>query len=416
MSAVTVTGSDPKNRGSSSNTEQEVPKVAIDTNGNVFSVPDFTIKDILGAIPHECYERRLATSLYYVFRDIFCMLITGYLTHKILYPLLISYTSNSIIKFTFWALYTYTQGLFGTGIWVLAHECGHQAFSDYGIVNDFVGWTLHSYLMVPYFSWKYSHGKHHKATGHMTRDMVFVPATKEEFKKSRNFFGNLAEYSEDSPLRTLYELLVQQLGGWIAYLFVNVTGQPYPDVPSWKWNHFWLTSPLFEQRDALYIFLSDLGILTQGLVLTLWYKKFGGWSLFINWFVPYIWVNHWLVFITFLQHTDPTMPHYNAEEWTFAKGAAATIDRKFGFIGPHIFHDIIETHVLHHYCSRIPFYNARPASEAIKKVMGKHYRSSDENMWKSLWKSFRSCQYVDGDNGVLMFRNINNCGVGAAEK
>ena len=110
------------------------------------------------------------------------------------------------------------------------------------------------------------------------------------------------------------------------------------------------------------------------------------------------------------------MPHYNAEEWTFAKGAAATIDRKFGFIGPYIFHDIIETHVLHHYCSRIPFYNARPASEAIKKVMGKHYKSSDENMWKSLWKSFRSCQYVDGDNGVLMFRNINNCGVGAAEK
>ena len=25
-------------------------------------------------------------------------------------------------------------------IWVLAHECGHQAFSDYGSVNDFVGW------------------------------------------------------------------------------------------------------------------------------------------------------------------------------------------------------------------------------------------------------------------------------------
>ena len=81
-------------------------------------------------------------------------------------------------------------------------------------------------------------------------------------------------------------------------------------------------------------------------------------------------VNHWLVFITYLQHSDPQMPHYEASQWTFARGAAATIDREFGFVGKHIFHDIIETHVLHHYVSRIPFYNAREASEAIKKLWG----------------------------------------------
>ena len=131
-----------------------------------------------------------------------------------------------------------------------------------------------------------------------------------------------------------------------------------------------------------------------------------------------IWVNHWLVFITYLQHTDASMPHYEADQWSFAKGAAATIDRQFGFIGPHIFHDIIETHVLHHYCSRIPFYNARPASEAIKKVMGEHYRFNDENMWVSLWKSARTCQYVDDadSKGVYMFRNVNNVGVGTGKK
>jgi fatty acid desaturase len=26
-----------------------------------------------------------------------------------------------------WTLYTIVQGLVGTGVWVLAHECGHQA-------------------------------------------------------------------------------------------------------------------------------------------------------------------------------------------------------------------------------------------------------------------------------------------------
>ncbi len=32
-----------------------------------------------------------------------------------------------------------TQGAFATGVWVIAHECGHGAFSDYGWVNDAVG-------------------------------------------------------------------------------------------------------------------------------------------------------------------------------------------------------------------------------------------------------------------------------------
>jgi fatty acid desaturase len=39
------------------------------------------------------------------------------------------------------------------GIWVIAHECGHGAFSDYTWVNDLVGFTMHSALLVPYYSW-----------------------------------------------------------------------------------------------------------------------------------------------------------------------------------------------------------------------------------------------------------------------
>ena len=84
------------------------------------------------------------------------------------------------------------------------------------------------------------------------------------------------------------------------------------------------------------------------------------------------------VAITYLQHTDPSLPHYTGETWNFARGAAATIDREFGFIGRQIFHGIIETHVLHHYISTIPFYHADEATEAIKPVMGKHYRADVE--------------------------------------
>ena len=266
---------------------------AIDTYGNEFKVPDYTIKDILSAIPTHCYERRLLQSLSYVFRDIFCMVVLGFIANNYIHLI-----PNQFIRFAAWTGYVWCQGLFGTGIWVLAHECGHQAFSDYGSVNDFVGWVLHSYLLVPYFSWKFSHGKHHKATGHLTRDMVFVPKTKEEFLQNRGV-KDLDDLLGDSPMYSLLTLIFQQTFGWISYLVANVSGQKYPGVSFLKLNHFNPNSLIFDKKDYWYILLSDLGILLQFFNLYVWYQSFGGFNLLVNYVLPYFLVNHWLVFITY---------------------------------------------------------------------------------------------------------------------
>ena len=50
----------------------------------------------------------------------------------------------SLARFALWAFYAFANGLVMTGLWVIAHECGHQAFSEYKFVNNAVGWVLHS--------------------------------------------------------------------------------------------------------------------------------------------------------------------------------------------------------------------------------------------------------------------------------
>lgn len=50
----------------------------------------------------------------------------------------------SFVRFALWAFYAFFAGLWGTGLWVIAHECGHQAFSESKLVNNTVGWVLHS--------------------------------------------------------------------------------------------------------------------------------------------------------------------------------------------------------------------------------------------------------------------------------
>ncbi|EGS24093.1 uncharacterized protein CTHT_0000240 [Thermochaetoides thermophila DSM 1495] len=415
--------------------QKQYPKL-YDTYGNEFVPPDFTIKDIRDAIPKHCYERSAIRSLAYVARDIVYLSVTFYLWNKFV---TLEYIPSKPVRAALWFAYTFLQGLFGTGIWVMAHECGHHAFSPYTKLNNFVGWILHSSLLVPYFSWQLSHSKHHKATGNMARDMVFLPRTREQHAtRIGRMVHELSELTEEAPIVTLIHLIGQQLIGWWNYLLTNVTGHNNHERQRegrgkgkknglfGGVNHFSPNSPIFENRDVPYIILSDIGIALMISILVFCGKTFGWSNMLVWYFFPYMWVNHWLVAITYLQHTDPSLPHYTEEEWNFVRGAAATIDREFGFIGRHLFHGIIETHVLHHYVSTIPFYNADEATEAIKKVMGRHYRSDTREgpigFIKAMWRAARWCQWVEPSEGaegpakgILFFRNHNGLGVPPAK-
>lgn len=402
--------------------KQSKPKTYFDTYGREFVLPDFTIKEIYEAIPEHCFERNTITSLSYVIRDLSLVACLGYAAT------FIQQIPSLSLRVLAWTAYTVTQGCVGTGLWILAHECGHQAFSPSKRINDTVGFILHSALLVPYFSWKFSHARHHQQTGHLSKDMVFVPKTRSAKIQSRGadpadypveppagldeheHESKFMELIEETPLATAWVLFLQQIGGWPAYLFANVTGQKYEGAKATEVNHFWPFSPLFKSEQRVEIALSDLGLMFTSLCLYLACQKFGLANVALFYGLPYLVVNNNLVMITFLQHTDPALPHYREGEWNYARGASATIDREFGFIGKHIFHGIIETHVCHHLIARIPFYNADEATVHIKKVMGGHYMKDDTNFFISLYRAARTCQFVDDQGDVVFYQNAHGLG------
>jgi omega-6 fatty acid desaturase (delta-12 desaturase) len=291
---------------------------------------------------------------------------------------------------------------------------GHQSFSAHKFLNNTTGLVLHSLVLVPFHPWRITHAMHHAHTGHMDRDEVFVPRTRSEkgipakgdasIKKVKKDGIELDELLEDVPAYRLFWLVMQQLVGWPLYLFTNVTSNSHYPAGT---NHFLPSSALFKPHQAKDVIISDvaLGVVIAGLTYAC--KQFNGWETFFKfYFVPYLFVNHWLVAITYLQHTDPRLPHYRGAEWNFQRGAYATVDRKFfGWVGPYVLHGITETHVAHHLVSKIPHYNAWKATDALKAYTGAHHLSSDENFLVSLWKSYRNCRYVDDEGSVVMMRD-----------
>lgn len=199
-----------------------------------------TLGQIRDSIPPHLFNRSYAKSFFWTVHDLVLVLVIFLATR---------YLVNHVIPdHLYWPtilVYWLVQGTAATGIWIIAHECGHGAFSPNEAINDFFGWLLHSMCLVPYYAWKLSHNKHHRGTGHMGKDVAFIPFTQTESEDS---------IWTDAPVLKVFSWLIF---GWPAYLIYNAGGQKYS-----RWtSHFTTDSPIFDGKHNKEIYLSNLGLI-----------------------------------------------------------------------------------------------------------------------------------------------------------
>ncbi|KIP10240.1 hypothetical protein PHLGIDRAFT_28606 [Phlebiopsis gigantea 11061_1 CR5-6] len=334
--------------------------------------PHWPLEEIRKAIPKHCFERSTVRAFGYLLRDL------------------------AIGGGAIW----WTQSLVFTGLWILAHECGHRAFSSSGVVSDVVGFTLHSSLITPYWSWKITHHHHHMYHGSMERDELWIPDTRSGLGIPESHDeGVLEEYFGDSPMYCMAKLLACHFIAFQAYLISNLSGQRrFPKGTS----HYNPYAVLFRDSQRSSIIWSDVGIVAALLVIS----RFSWRSVVPLYWIPWFGMSHWIVFLTFLHHTDPVVPRYRDGAWSYVRGAAATIDRDFlGWQGKFFMHGTSHWHVVHHYFPKLPFYNAAEATEHLKLFMGKHYVCSDTPIFQTFWYNWNHCRFVEDTGTVLFLRD-----------
>lgn len=155
--------------------------------------------------------------------------------------------------------------------------------------------------------------------------------------------------------------------------------------------------------------------------------KWGAGEVLKYYGIPWLCVTHWFIMITYLHHTDPELPHYRNKEWSFSRGAAATVDRDFlGWMGRFFLHDVAHYHVVHHFFPKMPFckpgfhcqlrYNIKltirsdhgpEATTYLREFIGDHYRHSNKPVFKALWENYNDCQFVE-DTGKCSINLIAN--------
>jgi len=125
-----------------------------------------SIKEFLDVIPDHYFRCNTKTSLRYLLQSAFIQSLV------VAIGLSIPFTPKMI---PIWIIYALLSGTTAMGFWVIAHECGHGAFSKNKQLESTTGYLLHSLLLVPYFSWQRSHAVHHRFTNNITIGETHVP-------------------------------------------------------------------------------------------------------------------------------------------------------------------------------------------------------------------------------------------------
>lgn len=367
---------------------------------------DFPLsRDIRAVLPKDSFEPDTATSLSYLSVSVIGTALCTFVGINALSV----FNPSNILSFPFWAAYSVVTGTVAMGLWVLAHECGHGAFSKDRKLQDIVGFCIHSLLLVPYYSWQRSHAVHHKYTNHMELGETHVPEPMEDNTspgiKARSWF--IEKFGTKNGLNVWggIQAFLHLIVGWPAYLLIGATGGPARGMT----NHFYpdpLTTPSMPKKELFKgnwkekVLKSDIGIAAVVGGLVAWTACNGFAQMMALYGGPLLVINAWLVLYTWLQHTDVDVPHFSMDDHNYVKGALHTIDRPYDKLDPwgaidFLHHKIGTTHVAHHYDSTIPHYKAQAATDAIKENFPELYFYDPTPIPEAFWRVCKGCTAVE---------------------
>jgi len=297
-----------------------------------------TLQQIKQNLPSHCFKSDKMTSLYYFGRDMVSLIVLFGLTK-------FSYQSLSLMYFAIlFPILTFFQGTIMWALFVVGHDCGHGSFSKSKQLNLIVGLIAHSVILVPFTPWRVTHRHHHKNTGHIDNDEVFLPV-----RQSRHKGGMADWFASNAYLGGI---------GWFVYQFVG-------GETNGKYGLFFWPGYYTEQFVEMLMSLGGVSIWLGALFV--YWQSVGTVELFVEYVAPMFVFGSWLVLVTFMHHhEDEGVPWFAGDQWNYVRGNLSSVDRTFGPLLDELTHNIA-THQVHHLFPIIPHYHLVEATKSFRK-------------------------------------------------
>ncbi|MGZ5273527.1 MAG: fatty acid desaturase [Kaistella sp.] len=252
---------------------------------------------------------------------------------------------------------SFVAGLFLTRVFIIQHDCGHQAFFPDRKMNDTTGFITSFLTCIPYRYWARSHNHHHAHQGQLdTRTIGDVTLlTVREYEQLSK--------SEKLKYRIYRSVPVMFIIGPVYYIFIH-NRIPFITLKGWDKER----KALLRTNVYLLLFFTVLGILLSlpSLDLLAGFKKLA--IIYVPILITFVFTAIWFFY---MQHQHN--PNYKAwkQDWEYL---LAAIKGSSYYRLPAIFNFFtgnIGYHHLHHLAPKIPFYKLHTCSRE-NPVFQKH--------------------------------------------
>ncbi|CAM6093094.1 unnamed protein product [Calypogeia fissa] len=265
-------------------------------------------------------------------------------------------------------------GTAATGLFVIGHDCAHKSFSKNKLLEDIVGTVAFLPLIYPYESWRFKHDRHHAKTNMLVEDTAWHPIVREEWDAFPGWVRSFMEYAL-GPLR------------------------PWASIGHWYIWHFDLKKFRPSEQNRVKISIGAvLAFMAIGWPTIIYFTGVAGWVKF--WLMPWLGYHFWMSTFTMVHHTAPHIPFKDEKEWNSAAAQlGGTVHCDYPSWIEVLCHDI-NVHIPHHISQKIPSYNLRPATDAMRQRWGKHLNEASWN-WRLMKTIMTQCHIYDEEKNYV---------------
>lgn len=321
-----------------------------------------TLKTVRQSLSRELYEIHPFKAWWGLCRGILAIFIFEYLLFQIPWQIGMSLLWTLPATIALWVL----LGTAFVGMIILAHDCGHLAFSKNRTINYVVGHICTSALTIGFHNWRLSHHHHHNFTQirKMDTDWPEKMVTLDEFKSQTWYEKQITKIGFASPL----SLIVGFLFGNLRRTFIPLF---YPQIH--------LTKRSFIQ----WLYSTIMMFLCTGTVIysLFYYSGFSGLTKF--YLGPLLCGLILGSLITLVQHTSAESMVFDQKDWTPLRAHLInTFDVRFPkFVEFLAFN--FNIHTPHHISPTIPWYHLKTAAKELETSFPQYYQKKVLN-WKDL--------------------------------
>ncbi|MQC25896.1 MAG: fatty acid desaturase [Chloroflexi bacterium] len=257
------------------------------------------------------------------------------------------------------------NGMFLMRLFIIQHDCGHNAFFKSTKVNNIVGSLLGIITLTPYYHWRKAHAKHHAGSG----DLDF------------RGIGDI-----DTLTVQEYEALSLKGKFWYRFyrhpLIMFVVG---PTLVFAIMHRLPVKLAKGEQRERVSVHNTNLGLLAVFLLLGTW---LGFKEVLMMWIPLTVFSSVIGVYLFYVQHQFEDTYWRWHEEWDYKDAA---LQGSSFFKLPKVlqwFSGNIGFHHVHHLSPKIPNYNLEKAhyeNEIFQQVETITLKSSFRTVFLDLW-------------------------------